>query len=81
MEILSPSVVADRKKGALFHSMVASLLGTLTSPALDLRRFDLWFLPKKKNLDSFIGRTAHIQFLTETNYMQLLFLCHPHIFQ
>jgi len=83
VEIFPPAAAAsaDRKKATLFHAMVASLLGTLSSPSLDLRRFDLSFLPGRKSLDSFIGRTAHIQFLTETNYMKMIMRTHPQLFQ
>lgn len=77
---IHPAAIADRKKGALFHNMVGALLGQLTDPRIDLRRFDVWFLAKKKNIDSFIGRTAHINFLTETNYMQLFFMQNAHLF-
>ena len=78
---IHPGAIADRKRGSVFHGMVGALLGTLTSPDLDLRRFDIWFQPKKKNLDSFIGRTAHINFLTDSNYMMLLFMMHTQLFQ
>ena len=77
---IHPAAIADRKKGVLFHNMVGALLGQMTDPRIDLRRFDVWFLAKKKNIDSFIGRTAHINFLTETNYMQVLFMINSHLF-
>lgn len=82
---ISPQAIVDRKKGGVFHQMIASMLGSMQvkGEAMDFRRFDVWFAPMKKNgkLDNFIGRTAHINFLTETNYMKLILQIYPHLFQ
>lgn len=74
-----PQALVDRKKGAVFHGMVSSLLGLL-SPDVQLRRCDMWYKPTKRSLDSFIGRTAHINFLTHSNYMILMNQLYPELF-
>ena len=38
-----------------------------------LRRIDVNFVIPEKNIDSFIGRTAHIQYLENQNFMKILF--------
>lgn len=43
-------------------------------------RFDLNFYIPEKNLDSFIGRAAHIQFLESQPIMKMLVHCYSHLF-
>jgi hypothetical protein len=38
-----------------------------------VRRIDVNFVIPDKNIDSLIGRTAHIQFLENQNFMKILF--------
>jgi len=54
----------------IFDKMVRSLLSPLDRHAL--KRFDVAFVTKKRNLDALIGRTAHIYFLDQSNYMLML---------
>ena len=50
------------KKGNFYNAMVQNILGSLHDTRT-LYRLDVNFKISGKNLDSFIGRTAHIQFL------------------
>lgn len=51
----------DPSKGNIYIKMARNLLSNL--PIDVLYRIDVDFRIAEKNLDSFIGRTAHIQFL------------------
>lgn len=68
----------DKRKGPVYHSMVANLLMPLRTHIL--KRFDVSFVPKKTNLDSLIGRTAHIYFLDQVSYMTLFINAYKHYF-
>ncbi len=95
---LHKDALEDKKKGPVYHSMVANLLMPLknhilkryvcfelpltqrrfssvsphtTAALVAHSRFDVSFVPKKTNLDSLIGRTAHIYFLDQASYMHL----------
>jgi hypothetical protein len=48
-----------------------NILSKLTD--VSLKRVDVNFLIQEKNFDTFIGRTAHIQFLENTDFMKILF--------
>ena len=50
--------------------MAKNILGDLKSKMLF--RLDVNFKIKDKNLDSWIGRTAHIQFLENQQFMKML---------
>lgn len=50
--------------------MAQNILGGLKSKMLF--RLDVNFKIKDKNLDSWIGRTAHIQFLENQQFMKML---------
>ena len=67
---LHEQAAKDRKRGTVFHNMVNNLLANLDGVLL--KRIDVGFVAKKKNLDSFIGRTAHIYFLDQELYMHIL---------
>lgn len=47
----------------------------------NFKRFDVNFFIPEKNLDSFIGRTAHIQFLENHTYMRMIFNLHSEVFE
>ena len=51
--------------------MALNILSKLTN--ISLKRIDVNFLIQEKNFDTFIGRTAHIQFLENTDFMKILF--------
>ena len=67
---LHQSALKDTKRGPVYSSMVNNLLAPLGG--VTLKRIDVGFVPEKKNLDSFIGRTAHIYFLDNQQYMVML---------
>jgi hypothetical protein len=51
--------------------MAFNILSKLTKDSV--RRVDVNFYIAEKNIDSFIGRTAHIQFLENIQFMKILF--------
>ncbi|CDW80262.1 serine [Stylonychia lemnae] len=60
----------DASRGNIYIKMARNLLSNL--PVDVLYRIDVDFRIAEKNLDSFIGRTAHIQFLECQNVMRML---------
>ena len=60
----------DANKGNIYIKMARNLLSGL--PLDVLYRIDVDFRISEKNLDSFIGRTAHIQFLECQTVMKML---------
>lgn len=55
----------------VFTSMVQNILKPLKKP---IKRYNISFVHKKTNLDSIIGRTAHILFLD--NHLYMVMMCH-----
>lgn len=51
--------------------MAYNILSKITNG--NLRRLDVNFFIPEKSLDSFIGRTAHIQFLENISFMKIFF--------
>jgi hypothetical protein len=51
--------------------MAFNILSKFTKDSI--RRIDVNFVIPEKSIDSFIGRTAHIQFLENQNFMRILF--------
>jgi hypothetical protein len=51
--------------------MAYNILSKLSKDSV--KRVDVNFVIPEKNLDSFIGRTAHIQFLENLHFMKILF--------
>lgn len=51
--------------------MSYNILSKITKDSI--RRVDVNFYIPENSLDSFIGRTAHIQFLENQNFMKILF--------
>ena len=60
----------DVTKGNCYIQMVNSLLGNV--PAHVLYRLDVNFNIEETNLDSMIGRTAHILFLENEDLMRMI---------
>jgi hypothetical protein len=60
----------DEAKGNIYIKMARNLLSNL--PLDVLYRINVDFCITEKNLDSFIGRTAHIQFLECQNVMRMI---------
>lgn len=67
---LHAEAMNESKKGLLYRNMVHNLLGPLKSNTL--KRFNIVFANKANNFDSFIGRTAHIYFLDQVQYIAML---------
>jgi|LauGreDrversion4_2_1035121.scaffolds.fasta_scaffold649676_1 hypothetical protein len=64
------NATSDPSKGDIYIKMARNLLSNL--PLEVLYRIDVDFRINEKNLDSFIGRTAHIKFLECQNVMRML---------
>ena len=60
----------DTERGSVYIQMATNLLNKLEIECL--YRVDINFMISEKNLDSFIGRTAHSQFLENKFYMNML---------
>ena len=58
-------------RAELYRTMVYNILSKVNKESV--RRIDVNFVIPDKNLDSFIGRTAHIQFLENIPFMKILF--------
>ncbi len=56
--------------GLAFQTMVRNLLAPLKN--VTLKRFDVGFVNKRRSLDTIIGRAAHICFLDQDSYMDML---------
>lgn len=68
---LSNKTLENDSKAETYRAMVYNILSKLTNNTL--KRVDVNFVIQDKNLDSFIGRTAHIQFLENTDFMKIFF--------
>ena len=55
---VSPKATRDPQKGNVYIEMASSIMDSVT--ANTLYRIDVNFKIKKKNIDSLIGRSAHI---------------------
>ncbi|OMJ80857.1 hypothetical protein SteCoe_18808 [Stentor coeruleus] len=66
-------------KGRLYIEMASNILSRIT--ANKLYRIDVNLKLKKKNLDSMIGRAAHIQMLDNNILVQMVLHCCAHFFQ
>jgi len=70
IQISNRKELMQQKNGQVYIQMAQNILGNL--PADVLYRIDVDFRIEETNLDSFIGRTAHIQFLECQNMMKML---------
>jgi hypothetical protein len=69
---LNNSMISQKdKKTENYKNMVYNILSKITNN--NLKRVDVNFVIQEKNFDSFIGRTAHIQFLENTDFMKTFF--------
>ena len=59
------------KKTENYKNMVYNILSKITN--ITLKRVDVNFVIQEKNFDTFIGRTEHIQFLENTDFMKSFF--------
>ena len=65
------STLSNDKKSENYKNMACNILSKITNNTL--RRIDVNFVIQEKNFDTFIGRTAHIQFLENTDFMKIMF--------
>ena len=65
------SSLSNDKKSENYKNMACNILSKITNNTL--KRIDVNFVIQDKNFDSFIGRTAHIQFLENTDFMKIMF--------
>lgn len=68
---LSNKTMENDVKAEAYRAMAYNILSKLTNNTL--KRVDVNFVIQEKNLDSFIGRTAHIQFLENIDFMKIFF--------
>jgi len=76
---LHPYIHQDKEKGPLFKRMAMNLLAPLEQVVV--KRFDITFQPRKYNIDSWIGRTAHICFLDQPLYMFMIIFLYQEYFR
>jgi hypothetical protein len=62
----------DRKKGNTYIQMVNNILERPTNKLEVLYRLDVNFNIEESNMDSIIGRTAHILFLENEQLMKMM---------
>ena len=65
------SSLSNDKKSQNYKCMALNILSKLSNNTL--KRVDVNFVIQEKNFDTFIGRTAHIQFLENTDFMKIMF--------
>lgn len=70
IQISNKKDLMANKTGSIYIQMAQNILNNL--PLDVLYRIDVDFRIEETNLDSFIGRTAHIQFLECQNMMKML---------
>jgi len=70
IQISNRKDLASHKNGNIYMQMASTILNKL--PVDVIYRIDVDFRIEETNLDSFIGRTAHIQFLECQNMMKML---------
>ena len=66
--------------GDLYYSMVRGLLEPVIESGTALMRIDVSFGIKKANLDTAIGRTAHILFLESAHFLKMFCHLYGHYF-
>mmetsp|Transcript_6338 Transcript_6338/g.11014 ORF Transcript_6338/g.11014 Transcript_6338/m.11014 type:complete len:660 (-) Transcript_6338:809-2788(-) len=75
---VSPKMGEDPSLGGIFLQMAANILMHLHRP--QLLRLDVNFSMKKRNIDSMIGRKAHIQFLENESLVRTLVFAYSQFF-
>lgn len=75
---ISPKMAQDSNHGGMFLQMAANILMQLQKP--QLFRLDVNFSMKKRNIDSMIGRKAHIQFLENESLLRTLVFAYSQFF-
>ena len=67
---LNNNTLKNNKNAENYRDMAYNILSKLTNNTL--KRIDVNFVIQEKNFDTFIGRTAHIQFLENTDFMKIM---------
>jgi pimeloyl-ACP methyl ester carboxylesterase len=75
---ISPSTARDPGMGGLYLQMAGNIISRLK--AEQLHRLDVNFKINEKNIDTVIGRKAHIMFLESEALMRMLVHCYPQFF-
>ena len=68
---LSDVTLKNDKRADCYRRMAYNILSKITNS--NLKRVDINFVIQEKNFDTFIGRTAHIQFLENSDFMKIFF--------
>ncbi len=69
IELPEKLMLKDKRRGDIYKQMVVNLISPLSN--LCLKRLDVNFVNPKINLDSLIGRTAHILFLDSELFAEM----------
>jgi hypothetical protein len=73
-----PQALNDRKYGLPYQEIVTNLHDQMKD--CNLIRFDVCFMTSKSNLDTLIGREAHICFLDRPLYILMFLVVYEHLF-
>ena len=76
MELCREAVSDVSVRGRVYERMVCNVLRGMEG--VSVKRFDVNFVSRRKSLDTLIGRAAHIYFLDNIGYMQLLASVYRH---
>ena len=76
MELSKDAVTDVSVRGRVYERMVSNVLRGMEG--VSVKRFDVNFVSRRKSLDTLIGRAAHIYFLDNIGYMQLLVSVYRH---
>merc|ERR1711918_93965 len=80
IEICTAAMGADSEESDLFYQMVRGMLEPVIESGTALMRIDVSFGIKKANLDTAIGRTAHILFLESAHFLRMFTHLYGHYF-
>lgn len=67
------------RKSSIYLKMAENILSKITSKYI--YRIDVGYNIKKKNINSFIGREAHLQFLENEVLFKMISYCYADFFQ
>jgi Putative serine esterase (DUF676)/Protein FAM135 len=75
---LHDAAMSDPKRGPVFRKMAQNLQQSLEN--VIVKRLDISFVHRKRSVDTFIGRSAHIYFLDQRLYMRMLLMVYEQYF-
>lgn len=76
VELCKEAIADVSVRGRVYERMVVNVLRGMDG--VSVKRFDVGFVSRRKSLDTLIGRAAHIYFLDNIGYMQLLVSVYRH---